>query len=141
MYVAQIRVAKKCNEADPHCHGKHHACQALRLVADGDVLRAKLIENTARFRAAMTAAGFTLSGAGHPIIPVMFGDATLAGDMAARLLDRGIYVTAFSYPVVPHGTARIRTQMNAAHSDDDLDRAIDAFADVGTELGIVGAAR
>ncbi len=87
----------------------------------------------------MTAAGFTLSGEGHPIIPVMIGDATLAGDMAARLLDRGIYVTAFSFPVVPHGTARIRTQMNAAHSDDDLDRAIEAFTDVGTELGIIGA--
>ncbi len=116
------------------------ARQALRLVADGDALRTRLVENAARFRTAMTAAGFTLSGEGHPIIPVMIGDATLAGDMAARLLDRGIYVTAFSYPVVPHGTARIRTQMNAAHSDADLGRAIDAFTDVGTELGIVGAA-
>jgi glycine C-acetyltransferase len=116
------------------------ARQALRLVADGDTLRTRLVENAARFRTAMTAAGFTLSGEGHPIIPVMIGDATLAGDMAARLLDRGIYVTAFSYPVVPHGTARIRTQMNAAHSDADLGRAIDAFTDVGTELGIVGAA-
>ena len=115
------------------------ARQALRLVADGDALRARLIENAARFRAAMTAAGFTLSGEGHPIIPVMIGDATLAGDMAARLLDRGIYVTAFSYPVVPMGTARIRTQMNAAHSIDDIDRAVAAFVEVGTELGVVGA--
>ncbi len=116
------------------------ARQALRLVADGDALRARLVDNAARFRAAMTAAGFTLSGEGHPIIPVMIGDATLAGDMAARLLDRGIYVTAFSFPVVPHGTARIRTQMNAAHSSDDIDRAVAAFVDVGTELGVIGAA-
>ncbi|MGB3735345.1 MAG: glycine C-acetyltransferase [Ilumatobacter sp.] len=115
------------------------ARQALRLVADGDALRHRLTANAEKFRTAMTAAGFTLSGEGHPIIPVMIGDATLAGDMAARLLDRGIYVTAFSFPVVPHGTARIRTQMNAAHSDDDLDRAIEAFTDVGTELGIIGA--
>ena len=88
---------------------------------------------------AMTAAGFTLSGEGHPIIPVMIGDAALAGEMAARLLDLGIYVTAFSFPVVPHGTARIRTQMNAAHSDDDIDRTVAAFGDVGRELGLVGA--
>jgi glycine C-acetyltransferase len=116
------------------------ARQALRLVADGDALRARLVDNAARFRTAMTAAGFTLSGDGHPIIPVMIGDATLAGDMAARLLDRGIYVTAFSFPVVPHGTARIRTQMNAAHSSDDIDRAVGAFVEVGTDLGIIGAA-
>ncbi len=117
------------------------ARQALRLVADGDALRAQLTANAEKFRTAMTAAGFTLSGDGHPIIPVMIGDAALAGEMAARLLDRGIYVTAFSFPVVPHGTARIRTQMNAAHSDDDIDRAIDAFTEVGTELGIIGAPR
>ncbi|NND75200.1 MAG: glycine C-acetyltransferase [Ilumatobacter sp.] len=116
------------------------ARQALRLVADGDALRARLVANAARFRAAMTAAGFTLSGEGHPIIPVMIGDASLAAEMAARLLDRGIYVTAFSYPVVPHGTARIRTQMNAAHTDADLDRTVEAFTAVGTELGVIGAA-
>ncbi len=115
------------------------ARQALRLVANGDALRSQLEANAARFRAAMVAAGFTLSGEGHPIIPVMIGDATLAGDMATRLLDRGIYVTAFSYPVVPHGTARIRTQMNAAHSADEIDRAVAAFAEVGAALGIVGA--
>ena len=117
------------------------ARQALRLVTDGDDLRARLAENAARFRSAMTEAGFTLSGEGHPIIPVMIGDASLASDMAARLLDHGIYVTAFSFPVVPHGTARIRTQMNAAHSNDDIDRAVDAFTIVGTELGLVGGAR
>ena len=117
------------------------ALQAIRLVADGDALRERLVENAVRFRAAMTDAGFTLSGEGHPIIPVMIGDATLAAEMAAHLLDRGIYVTAFSFPVVPRGTARIRTQMNAAHSDQDIDRAVAAFVDVGAELGIVGAAR
>ncbi len=117
------------------------ARQALRLVADGAALRERLVNNAARFRTAMTSAGFTLSGEGHPIIPVMIGDAGLAGDMAAHLLDRGIYVTAFSHPVVPHGTARIRTQMNAAHTDADLDRAVDAFADVGAELGIIGGVR
>lgn len=117
------------------------ALQAIRLVADGDALRERLVANAVRFRAAMTDAGFTLSGEGHPIIPVMIGDATLAAEMAAHLLDRGIYVTAFSFPVVPRGTARIRTQMNAAHSDQDIDRAVAAFVDVGAELGIVGAAR
>ncbi len=117
------------------------ARQALRLVADGDGLRERLVGNATRFRAAMTAAGFTLSGEGHPIIPVMIGDAALAGQMAAALLERGIYVTAFSYPVVPHGTARIRTQMNAAHTDGDIDRAVAAFVEVGRELGLVGSAR
>ena len=67
--------------------------------------------------------------------------ATLAAEMATRLLDQGIYVTAFSFPVVPHDTARIRTQMNAAHSIDDIDRAVAAFVDVGTELGVIGAVR
>jgi glycine C-acetyltransferase len=116
------------------------ARQALRLIADGDGLRARLADNAERFRGAMIDAGFTLSGDGHPIIPVMIGGAAEAGEMGARLLGRGIYVTAFSYPVVPHATARIRTQMNAAHSDDDIDRAVAAFIEVGTELGIVGAA-
>ena len=115
------------------------ARQALRLVADGDDLRAQLEANAARFRAAMTTAGFTLSGEGHPIIPVMIGDAALAGDMAARLLEHAIYVTAFSFPVVPLGTARIRTQMNAAHSEAEIDRAVEAFTVVGRDLGIIGA--
>ena len=113
------------------------AIEGLRLIADGDELRGRLVHNAARFRAAMTGAGFTLTGEGHPIIPVMLGDADLAGRFAARLLDEGVYATAFSYPVVPTGTARIRTQMNAAHTDDDLDMAIAAFAKVGRELGVV----
>ena len=117
------------------------ARQALRLVADGDDRRAQLEQNATRFRAAMTAAGFTLSGADHPIIPVMIGDATLAGQMASALLDHGVYVTAFSFPVVPHGSARIRTQMNAAHSSADVDRAVEAFTTVGRDLGIIGPGR
>ncbi len=103
---------------------------AIRLATQSDDLREQLASNATRFRAAMTDAGFELSGEGHPIIPVMIGDAAKANDMAARLLDEGIYVTAFSYPVVPMGSARIRTQMNAAHSHDDIDRAVAAFKKV-----------
>ena len=111
--------------------------RALDLLAESDALRNQLERNAQRFRAAMSAAGFTLAGAGHPIIPVMIGDAKAAGEMAARLLERGLYVIAFSYPVVPQGTARIRTQMSAAHSDDDIDRAVAAFVEVGREMGVV----
>lgn len=107
------------------------------MIDDGDALREKLYANADRFRKAMTASGFTLAGADHPIIPVMIGDAALAGDMAAKMLERDIYVIGFSFPVVPRGQARIRTQMSAAHSFDDIDRAVEAFAEVGRELGIV----
>ena len=85
----------------------------------------------------MAAAGFTLAGAGHPIIPVMLGDARVAVEMADRLLAEGVFVIAFSFPVVPADRARIRTQMSAAHSDDDIDMAIDAFTRVGREMRIV----
>ena len=81
--------------------------------------------------------GFTLAGADHPIIPVMIGDAALASQMADMLLERGIYVIGFSFPVVPKGQARIRTQMSAAHSTADIDRAVAAFAAVGKELGVI----
>ena len=81
--------------------------------------------------------GFTLAGADHPIIPVMLGDAALAQEMAARMLQRGIYVIGFSFPVVPKGQARIRTQMSAAHSFEDIDRAVAAFGEVGRELGVI----
>ncbi len=111
---------------------------ALDMVESSKELRRRLADNSERFRRGMVDAGFTLAGAGHPIIPVMLGDAKLAGAMADRLLDRGIYVIAFSYPVVPEGAARIRTQMSAAHTFDDIDRAVDAFAEVGSELGVVG---
>ncbi len=111
--------------------------RALELLAESDALRNQLERNARRFREAMGAAGFTLAGAGHPIIPVMIGDAKVAGEMAARLLERGVYVIAFSYPVVPQGMARIRTQMSAAHSDDDIDHAVAAFMEVGKEMGVV----
>jgi len=85
----------------------------------------------------MQTAGFTLAGAGHPIIPVMLGDAKVAGEMAQRLLAEGVYVTAFSFPVVPKGAARIRTQMSAAHSDDDIDTAVTAFTKVGRQMDVL----
>jgi glycine C-acetyltransferase len=106
------------------------------LQRSGD-LRDRLIANSQRFRSGMESAGFLLAGADHPIIPVMLGDAKLAGEMADRLLDEGIYVVGFSFPVVPRGQARIRTQMSAAHSSDHIDRAIEAFTSVGRELGVV----
>jgi glycine C-acetyltransferase len=111
--------------------------RVLDLVAEGDGLRRKLYDNAARFRSSMGKLGFTLAGADHPIIPVMLGDAALAQEMAARMLKRGIYVIGFSFPVVPKGQARIRTQMSAAHSSADIDRAVEAFAAVGRELGVI----
>ena len=107
------------------------------IIEQGHKLREKLYANADRFRASMTKAGFTLAGADHPIIPVMIGDAALAGEMAARMLERGIYVIGFSFPVVPKGQARIRTQMSAAHSFADIDRAVEAFTEVGKELGVI----
>jgi glycine C-acetyltransferase len=109
----------------------------LDLLESGDELRLRLEHNAARFRAGMDDAGFTLAGAGHPIVPVMLGDARVASEMAERLLAEGIYVIAFSFPVVPKGKARIRAQMSAAHTDDDLDRAIDAFVRVGNTMGVL----
>lgn len=107
------------------------------LIENGGALRERLYANAARFRSEMSKAGFTLAGAGHPIIPVMLGDAALAQQMAAKMLERGIYVIGFSFPVVPQGQARIRTQMSAAHSAADIDRAVAAFVDVGRELGVI----
>jgi glycine C-acetyltransferase len=109
----------------------------LDMIEAGDGLRARLVANARRFRAGMTAAGFRLAGDGHPIVPVMLGEAKIAVEMAERLLDRGIYVIAFSYPVVPRGQARIRTQMSAAHRPEDIDRAVAAFAEVGRGMGVV----
>ena len=85
----------------------------------------------------MSSAGFTLLPGEHPIIPVMLGEARVAQDMAAKLYERGIYVTGFFYPVVPPAQARIRTQMSAAHSAEDIDAAVAAFTDVGRELGVI----
>jgi glycine C-acetyltransferase len=111
--------------------------RVLDMLADGHELRAQLRANAAHFRASMQAVGFDLVPGEHPIIPVMLGDARLAADLAAGLLDQGVYVTAFSFPVVPRGQARIRTQMSAAHSTEDLDVAVDAFARVGRALGVI----
>ncbi len=111
--------------------------KVLDLLEGSGELRRKLTDNAAYFRGALTALGFTLVPGEHPIVPVMLGEATLAQDMSARLLDRGIYVIGFSFPVVPRGQARIRTQMSAAHSRADLERAVDAFAEVGRELGVI----
>ncbi len=113
------------------------AIKAIELARRGDDLRDRIAANATHFRSAMVSAGFTLAGQGHPIIPVMLGDAVLAQEFARRLLDHDVYVTAFSFPVVPHGTARIRTQMSAAHTIDQLDRAVAAFGTVGRELGVV----
>ncbi|MFV2000622.1 MAG: glycine C-acetyltransferase [Acidimicrobiia bacterium] len=109
----------------------------LEMLRSSGELRDRVIDNSQRFRAGMDAAGFSLAGADHPIIPVMLGDALLAGEMAGRLLDEGIYVIGFSFPVVPKGSARIRTQMSAAHTTDHIDAAITAFTKVGAALGVI----
>jgi len=111
--------------------------KAIELAKEGDNLRGKLEFNSQRFRSGMEAAGFDLKTGEHPIIPVMLGDAKLAQDMATKLLDEGIYVIGFFFPVVPKGQARIRTQMSAAHTPEHIDRAIAAFTKVGRELGVI----
>jgi glycine C-acetyltransferase len=101
-------------------------------------LRERLMENARTFREGMTQAGFTIKSGIHPIVPIMLGDARLAGDMARALLAEGIYVIGFSYPVVPKGEARIRVQLSAAHEPAHVERAIEAFCKVGRELGVIG---
>ncbi len=109
----------------------------LEMLKSGQALREAVWENSRYFREKMTTAGFTLGGADHAIIPVMIGDAKLASDFANRLLEENIYVIGFSFPVVPKGQARIRTQMSAAHTKAQLDRAIDAFTRIAKEMGII----
>lgn len=111
--------------------------EAIRLVEEGNGLRAQLFENAKYWRAGLEELGFDLLPGEHPIIPVMLGEAQLAQDMAARLFDEGVYVSGFFFPVVPRGQARIRTQMNAALTREELDRALAAFGKVGKELGIL----
>ena len=111
--------------------------EAIRLVEEGDALRTQLFENARYWRTGLTELGFDLLPGEHPIIPVMLGEAQLAQDMAAQLFDEGVYVSGFFFPVVPRGQARIRTQMNAALTLEDLDRALEAFGKVGRDLGIV----
>ncbi|EXL01981.1 glycine C-acetyltransferase [Aquamicrobium defluvii] len=111
--------------------------KVFEIIEQGEALRARLYANAGLFRSEMTKLGFTLAGGGHPIIPVMLGDAALAQEMAARMLEKGVYVIGFSFPVVPKGQARIRTQLSAAHSEADVRRAIAAFEEVGRELGVI----
>jgi glycine C-acetyltransferase len=109
----------------------------LELLENNPTLRTQLFENTRYFRSGLAGAGFDLKPGEHPIIPVMLGDAALAGRMADALLTRGVYVIGFSYPVVPNGQARIRTQMSAALTREQLTRALEAFTQVGRELGVI----
>jgi glycine C-acetyltransferase len=109
----------------------------LNLLTSSGQLRDKLNANTARFRAAMGAAGFKLRPGTHPIVPIMLGEAKLAVDFARQLLDEGIYAVGFSFPVVPEGAARIRTQISAAHSEADIVRAVDAFSRVARRLKVI----
>lgn len=113
------------------------AIKTLELLESSGDLRLKLIENSVYFREKMTALGFNLIPGQHPIIPVMLGDAKLAKEFASKMLQEGIYVISFSFPVVPQGLARIRTQMSAGHSRADLDKAIAAFEKVGKDLSVI----
>jgi glycine C-acetyltransferase len=108
--------------------------QALALLTASTALRDKLAENTKYFRAALTERGLTIKPGTHPIVPIMLGDAALSQKFAARMLEKGVYVVGFFYPVVPHGTARVRTQVSAAHSRAELERAVKAFAETNAEL-------
>ncbi len=111
--------------------------RVLEMLEAGNELRVRLAENSRHFREQLGSAGFSLAGADHPIIPVMIGDAALSTRMADRLLEEGIYVVGFSFPVVPKGQARIRTQMSAAHTREQLDQAVEAFVRVGRELKVI----
>lgn len=110
--------------------------KVLELLGASTELRDRLHDNTAYFRKEMTAAGFDVPDGGHPIVPIMLGDARVATGMADLLLTKGIYVIGFSFPVVPHGTARIRVQISAAHTKDDLDYAVAKFAEAKREMGL-----
>jgi glycine C-acetyltransferase len=109
--------------------------KVLELIRSAGELRQRLRDNTALFRRKMTEAGFDILPGDHPIVPVMFGDAKLAARMAQVMLEKGVYVVSFSYPVVPQGKARIRTQVSAAHSTADLERAVQAFIETRVEIG------
>ena len=113
------------------------AIECLTMLDESGELRERLVSNTKYFREKMTAAGFTIKPGVHPIVPIMLGDAKLATEMASKMLELGIYVIGFSFPVVPKGEARIRVQISAAHTKEQLDQAIAAFASVGKELGVI----
>jgi glycine C-acetyltransferase len=111
--------------------------KVLEMLETGAEMRNRLWANASLFREKMTAAGFTLAGADHAIIPVMLGEAVVAQNFARELQKEGIYVTGFFYPVVPKGQARIRTQMSAAHSTEQIERAVSAFTRIGKQLGVI----
>ncbi|CAM4458810.1 2-amino-3-ketobutyrate coenzyme A ligase, mitochondrial [Lepidochelys kempii] len=111
------------------------ASKALDLLMESNAIAQSMVAKTRRFRSKMAAAGFSISGNDHPICPVMLGEARLASVMADDMLERGIYVIGFSYPVVPKGKARIRVQISAVHSEDDIDRCVEAFTEVGRKHG------
>ncbi|MGL4858751.1 MAG: aminotransferase class I/II-fold pyridoxal phosphate-dependent enzyme, partial [Enterobacteriaceae bacterium] len=114
------------------------ALRALSILKQqGDTLRQRLWRNAELFRQQMGQAGFTLAGADHAIIPVMLGDAKLAQQFADRLLQEGIYAIGFFYPVVPQGKARIRTQMSAAHTQQQIEKAVDSFVRIGKQLNVI----
>ncbi len=113
------------------------ARKALELIEQSDNLRQRLFANTRQMRTGLESAGFNVKPGEHPILPVMLGEASLATRLADQLLERGIYVIGFSYPVVPQGQARIRLQMSAAHTPEQIERALRAFSDVGRQLGIL----
>ena len=119
--------------SSPKNHGVRHF---IALLSNAELME-KLHDNASYFRSRMTERGFDLKPGEHPIIPVMLGDAKLATAMADRLLDHGVYVIGFSYPVVPKGEARIRTQMSAGLEREHLDKAVEAFTSVGRELGVI----
>jgi glycine C-acetyltransferase len=108
--------------------------KALQLLSESTELRDKLEKNTNYFREALTERGLTIKPGTHPIVPIMLGDAALSQKFAGRMLEKGVYVIGFFYPVVPHGTARVRTQVSAAHSREDLEFAVNAFAETNAEL-------
>ncbi len=125
------------NTLAPAIVGATQAC--LDLLSSTTTLRDKLETNTRHFRQAMTAAGFAIKEGEHPIVPIMLGDAKVAGEMASRMLDEGVYVIGFSFPVVPKGQARIRVQISAAHEIPDLDQAVQSFIKVGKAMGVLKA--
>ncbi|PYJ90663.1 MAG: glycine C-acetyltransferase, partial [Verrucomicrobia bacterium] len=108
--------------------------KALEILTESTELRDKLEANTNYFRSALTERGLTIKPGTHPIVPIMLGDAALSQKFAARMLEKGVYVIGFFYPVVPHETARVRTQVSAAHSREDLEFAVKAFAETNAEL-------
>jgi glycine C-acetyltransferase len=122
----------------PEHHGVMESIAAFHLIGETTELRDRLEENTRYFRQGMTAAGFEIKQGIHPIVPIMLGDAKLAQDIARDMLEKGIYVIGFSYPVVPKGQARIRVQVSAAHEKSHLDMAIAGFTEVGKRHGVIG---